>query len=101
MGAPMKSKVACVFQLRLPKSTHHTAVDMAKAENLSLNQFIALAVAEKITRMVLGPWAVGEDAAGERLAYCYRSDSSEAARCWFRASKRSRISTSVSVSGHP
>jgi hypothetical protein len=42
---------ASVFPLRLPRSTRYSAVDIANAEGLSLNQFIALAVAEKIVRM--------------------------------------------------
>ena len=42
---------ATTFPLRLPKSTRLQAVDLAQREGLSLNQFIALAVAEKITRL--------------------------------------------------
>ena len=42
---------AGAFPLRLPRSTHYAAVEMAKAEGLSLNQFIALAVVEKIARL--------------------------------------------------
>jgi hypothetical protein len=40
-----------VFALRLPRSTRRQANEMAKQEGLSLNQFITLAVAEKIVRM--------------------------------------------------
>lgn len=42
---------AGTFPLRLPKSTRHQAVEVAKAEGLSLNQFITLAVVEKIARL--------------------------------------------------
>ena len=42
---------ATTFPLRLPKSTRLQAVELAQREGLSLNQFIALAVAEKITRL--------------------------------------------------
>jgi hypothetical protein len=48
-GMPENSKTA-TFPLRLPKSTRLQAVELAKREGLSLNQFIALAVVEKITR---------------------------------------------------
>jgi P27 family predicted phage terminase small subunit len=41
------SKTA-TFPLRLPKSIRLQAVELAKREGLSLNQFIALAVVEKI-----------------------------------------------------
>lgn len=40
-----------VFALRLPRSTRRQAGEMAKQEGLSLNQFITLAVAEKLVRM--------------------------------------------------
>lgn len=40
-----------VFALRLPKSTRRQANELAKQEGLSLNQFITLAVAEKIVRL--------------------------------------------------
>lgn len=54
---------AGVFALRLPKSTRFTAVEFAKTEGLSLNQFIALAVAEKIVRMELVEQQSHEDSA--------------------------------------
>ena len=50
MGTETK-KGAGAFPLRLPKSTRHAAVEMAKADGLSLNHFISLAVVEKIARM--------------------------------------------------
>lgn len=39
------------FPLRLPHSMRKQANDLAHSEGLSLNQFISLAVAEKITRL--------------------------------------------------
>jgi predicted HicB family RNase H-like nuclease len=39
------------FALRLPVSVHHDAERMAFMEGVSLNQFITLAVTEKITRL--------------------------------------------------
>lgn len=42
---------AGIFSLRLPKSTSRAAFEIAKADGISLNQFIALAVVEKVARM--------------------------------------------------
>ena len=39
------------FALRLPKTTRRQASDLANREGLSLNQFICLAVSEKIIRI--------------------------------------------------
>jgi len=44
------------FPLRLPISTRRQAIDIAQKEGLSLNQFISLAVAEKITRLEHASW---------------------------------------------
>lgn len=44
------------FPLRLPLSMRYRATDLAHREGLSLNQFISLAVAEKITRLEQSPW---------------------------------------------
>ena len=41
------------FPLRLPLSIKQQATDTARSEGLSLNHFIALAIAEKLTRMEL------------------------------------------------
>jgi hypothetical protein len=45
------------FALRLPASTRLQAIEGAKKEGMSLNQFITLAVAEKTVRMILEPKA--------------------------------------------
>lgn len=46
--------MANVFPLRLPVSMRISADDLAEHEGVSLNQFIAMAVAEKIVRMSEG-----------------------------------------------
>jgi hypothetical protein len=43
--------MANIFPLRLPVSTRLSAHDLAAREGMSLNQFIAMAVAEKIVRL--------------------------------------------------
>jgi hypothetical protein len=45
-------KANSVFPLRLPNSTRNQAVEFASTEGISLNQFITLAVAEKIERLI-------------------------------------------------
>jgi hypothetical protein len=44
------------FPLRLPFSIRRQANDLAQKDGLSLNQFISLAVAEKITRLEHLSW---------------------------------------------
>ena len=44
------------FPLRLPYSPRQQAIEIAQREGLSLNQFISLAVAEKLTRLESTPW---------------------------------------------
>ena len=44
------------FPLRLPFSIRRQANDLAQRDGLSLNQFISLAVAEKITRLEHWSW---------------------------------------------
>jgi len=39
------------FPLRLPVSVHGRATDVAQREGMSLNQFVTLAIAEKLTRL--------------------------------------------------
>lgn len=43
------------FALRLPRTMRRQAEELAKDEGISLNQLILLAVAEKITRLEVGP----------------------------------------------
>lgn len=39
------------INLRVPESMHETLRDIAKRENISINQFVMLAVAEKIAAL--------------------------------------------------
>jgi hypothetical protein len=48
---PDKPRNRSKFLLRLPKSVSDTAKQIASQEGVSLNQFISLAVAEKIIRV--------------------------------------------------
>jgi len=43
--------VPATFPLRLPKTVRLQAVELAQIEGISLNQFIAISVAEKLTRI--------------------------------------------------
>jgi hypothetical protein len=45
-----------IFPLRLSPSLRHQANDLAHREGISLNHFVSLAIAEKITRMEQGFW---------------------------------------------
>lgn len=51
-----ESKKPGCFPLRLPLTMRHQANDLAHREGLSLNQFISLAVAEKISRLEHASW---------------------------------------------
>jgi hypothetical protein len=46
-----KFKARPVFPLRLPQSMRIEAAEIAKREGISINHFVALAVAEKIARL--------------------------------------------------
>ena len=48
---PEKKQPQKSFPLRLPRSMRLIADDLAEREGISLNQFISLAIAEKITRL--------------------------------------------------
>lgn len=53
------------FPLRLPHSMRKQANDLAHREGLSLNQFINLAVAEKITRLEHSVWVERKNLSSE------------------------------------
>lgn len=55
------------INLRLPDSLHSAARDLAKRDNISLNQLITLALAEKISALMT------EDYLNERAAQASRS----------------------------
>lgn len=52
------------FLLRLPVSVRQQATEIAREEGTSLNHFISLAVAEKISRMTSASHTVKSPAAG-------------------------------------
>jgi hypothetical protein len=56
------------FPLRLPFSTRRQAIEIAQREGLSLNQFISLAVAEKITRLEHTMWPEQSNISSVRAA---------------------------------
>lgn len=56
------------FPLRLPFSTRRQAIEIAQREGLSLNQFISLAVAEKITRLEHTAWPEQSNISSARAA---------------------------------
>jgi hypothetical protein len=51
------------ISLRLPDSLHDTARDLAKQENISINQLITLALAEKMSALM------AEDYLGKRAKH--------------------------------
>ena len=40
------------ISIRLPDSLHRTAIELAKKDNISINQFISTALAEKISALM-------------------------------------------------
>lgn len=52
--------------LRLPESLHKRARELAKKENISMNQFIAAAVAEKMSSLLAGGYLEERAARGGR-----------------------------------
>lgn len=44
------------LSLRLPESLHKAVKELAKQENISANQFITLAVAEKVSALMTLDW---------------------------------------------
>ncbi|WP_446744208.1 hypothetical protein [Silvibacterium acidisoli] len=53
---PVYTKQRYCFPLRLSSTMRQQANDLAQSEGLSLNHFISLAVAEKISRMEHSVW---------------------------------------------
>lgn len=49
-----------MFPLRLSPTMRHQANELAHREGISLNQFISLAIAEKLTRMEQQAWIKGQ-----------------------------------------
>ena len=57
----METKRALSFPLRLCPSTRQQATRLAQHDGISLNHFISLAVAEKISRMEHESWLVQQN----------------------------------------
>lgn len=54
-----------MFPLRLSPTMRHQANELARREGISLNQFISLAIAEKLSRMEQQAWT--RDQANSKL----------------------------------
>jgi len=57
------------ISLRLPKSLHESARDLAKRESISMNQFITLAVAEKVAALMTVDYLEARARRGNREAF--------------------------------
>lgn len=55
-----------VLSLRLPDSLHEKARELAEREDISLNQFIALAVAEKMSALLMSEYLEERASRGSR-----------------------------------
>jgi predicted transcriptional regulator len=58
-----------VLSLRLPDSLHDKVRELAKREDISLNQFIAMAVAEKMSALITSEYLEARAARGTRKAF--------------------------------
>jgi hypothetical protein len=57
------------ISLRLPESLHRQVRELAKAENVSINQLITTALAEKLSALMTVDYLRERGALGERGAY--------------------------------
>ena len=57
------------ISLRLPKSLHESTRDLAKRESISMNQFITLAVAEKVAALMTLEYLEARARRGNREAF--------------------------------
>ena len=57
------------ISLRLPNSLHKHVKDLAKKENISINQFIATALAEKMSALVTDEYLVERAKRGTRRKF--------------------------------
>ena len=46
------------FTIRLPDSLHDQVRELAERDNISMNQFIAIAVAEKVSALIDEPFGI-------------------------------------------
>lgn len=58
-----------VLSVRLPESLHKMAKDVAEEDNVSLNQFIATAVAEKVAALTTENYLKSRAMRGTRKAF--------------------------------
>ena len=54
------------ISVRLPESLHEAVRELAKRERVSMNQFIALALAEKVSALMTEEWLEERARRGER-----------------------------------
>ena len=57
------------INLRLPESLHQTLRELAKRENTSINQFITLAVAEKVAALTTEEYLAERARKGSRAKF--------------------------------
>lgn len=57
------------ISLRLPNSLHNKVRELAKQENVSINQFITLALAEKISALATEDYLEERAARGQRAKF--------------------------------
>ena len=57
------------LSLRLPNSLHKHVKDLAKKENISINQFIATALAEKMSALLTDEYLVERAKRGSRRKF--------------------------------
>lgn len=58
-----------VLSVRLPESLHKMAKDVAEEDKVSLNQFIATAVAEKVAALTTEKYLASRALRGSRTAF--------------------------------
>lgn len=58
-----------VLSLRLPDSLHDKVRELAKREDISLNQFIAMAVAEKMSALITSEYLDARAGTGTRKGF--------------------------------
>lgn len=57
------------LSLRLPDSLHAQVRELARAEGVSINQFLALAAAEKVSALLTADYLRERGAHGDRAAF--------------------------------
>jgi len=57
------------ISLRLPESLHNTARELAERENISVNQLITMALAEKISALMTEDYLEARAERGDRVKF--------------------------------